>query len=120
MLDFNRISVKNLDHLGIVAGLVDEIGIVDIVNNALDIDELEQISKGQVLKAMILNGLGFVSRPLYLFSQFFEDKPCQKLLGNNVKTEYLNDDKLGRVLDQLLPYRSMIDELDCRYGQLYF
>ena len=104
MLDFNRISVKNLDHLGIVAGLVDEIGIVDIVNNALGIDELEQISKGQVVKAMILNGLGFVSRPLYLFSQFFEDKPCQKLLGNNVKTEYLNDDKLGRVLDQLYEY----------------
>ena len=104
MLDFNRISVKNLDHLGIVAGLVDEIGIVDIVNNALGIDSLEQISKGQVVKAMILNGLGFVSRPLYLFSQFFEDKPCQKLLGNNVKTEYLNDDKLGRVLDQLYEY----------------
>ena len=69
MLDFNRISVKNLDHLGIVAGLVDEIGIVDIVNNALGIDYLEQISKGQVVKAMILNGLGFVSR-LALFIYF--------------------------------------------------
>ena len=90
--------------LCIVAGLVDEIGIVEIVNHALGINSLEQISKGQVVKAMILNGLGFVSRPLYLFSQFFENKPCQKLLGNNVKTEYLNDDKLGRVLDQLYEY----------------
>ena len=49
MLDFNRISVKNLDHLGIVAGLVDEIGIVDIVNNALGIDELEQIRQDGVV-----------------------------------------------------------------------
>jgi hypothetical protein len=35
---------------------------------------LEKISTGQVVKAIILNGLGFVARPLYLFPQFFEDK----------------------------------------------
>ena len=28
-----EIQVKNLDHLGIVAGLIDEIGIVKIINN---------------------------------------------------------------------------------------
>jgi hypothetical protein len=31
-------------------------------------------SYGQVIKTLILNGLGMVSRLLYLFSQFFEDK----------------------------------------------
>jgi hypothetical protein len=30
------------------------------------------ISAGLVVKAMILNGLGFTHSPLYLFSQFFE------------------------------------------------
>ncbi|WP_198138968.1 DUF4277 domain-containing protein [Crocosphaera watsonii] len=30
-----EIQVKNLDHLGIVAGLIDEIGIVKIINNKL-------------------------------------------------------------------------------------
>ena len=29
-----EIQVKNLDHLGIVAGLIDEIGIVKIINNS--------------------------------------------------------------------------------------
>ena len=33
-----EIQVKNLDHLGIVAGLIDEIGIVKIINNKLGID----------------------------------------------------------------------------------
>jgi transposase len=50
---------------------------------------------------MILNGLGFVSSPLYMFSEFFKDKPCEHLIGEGVKAEYLNDDKLGRVMDKL-------------------
>jgi transposase len=61
----------------------------------------EKISPGYVVKAMILNGLGFVSSPLYMFSEFFKDKPCEHLIGKGVKAEYLNDDKLGRVMDKL-------------------
>ena len=55
---------------------------------------------GQVIKALILNGLGMVS-PLYLFSQFFEDKAIEKLLGTGINSEYLNDDKIGRVMDNI-------------------
>ena len=71
MAQIAQIEIKNIDHLGIVAGLIDEIGIVEIINNKLGIDPREKISAGTVVKAIILNGLGFVSRPLYLFSQFF-------------------------------------------------
>ena len=42
-----------------------------------------------------------VSRPLYLFPHFFEDKAVEKLIGEGVKSEYINDDKLGRVLDKI-------------------
>ena len=72
-----EIQVKNLDHLGIVAGLIDEIGIVKIINNKLVIDVREKISAGTVVKSILINGLGFVSRPLYLFSQFFKIKPLR-------------------------------------------
>jgi transposase len=99
-----EIQVKNLDHLGIVAGLIDEIGIVEIINNKLGIDVREKISAGTVVKSIIINGLGFVSRPLYLFSQFFEDKAISKLLGEGIKADYLNDDKIGRVMDELYKY----------------
>ena len=95
------IQIKNIDHLGIVAGLIDEIGIVEVINEKLGVDKREKISSGQVLKALILNGLGMVSRPLYLFSQFFEDKAVEKLLGDEIKSEYLNDDKIGRFLDEI-------------------
>lgn len=62
-----EIQIKNIDHLGIVAGLIDEIGIVEVINEKLGVDKREKISSGQVLKAMILNGLEMLSRPLYLF-----------------------------------------------------
>ena len=53
------------------------------------------------MKAMILNGLGFVSSPLYLFEQFFSGKAIEALLGEGITPEQLNDDRLGRVLDDL-------------------
>ena len=50
---------------------------------------------------MILNGLGLVSSPLYLFSKFFQGKAIEHLIGPGAKAQYFNDDRLGRVLDQL-------------------
>ena len=84
------ITVENLDHLGIVAGLIDKIGIVEVINQKLGVDNREKITAGQVIKALILNGLGIVSCPLYLFSQFFEDKAIEKLNRTGINSEYLN------------------------------
>jgi transposase len=50
---------------------------------------------------MILNGLSMMSQPLYMFPKFFELIACEHLIGAGVKSEYLNDDKLGRILDKL-------------------
>ena len=94
-----KLTIKNLDHLGIIAGIVDELGIVDYLNQELGEDPKNKIKAGLVVKAMILNGLGFINSPLYLFSQFFEDKPLEHLLGEEIKASELNDDRLGRTLD---------------------
>ncbi|MDJ0695649.1 IS1634 family transposase, partial [Mastigocoleus sp. MO_188.B34] len=101
MSTLEEIEIKNIDHLGIVAGIIDSIGLVEIVNNLVGEDISEKISPGHVVKAMILNGLGFVSAPLYMFSNFFENRACEHLIGEGVKPEYLNDDKLGRTMDKL-------------------
>jgi transposase len=50
---------------------------------------------------MILNALGFVSAPLYLFQEFFVGKATELLLGRGISPERLHDDKLGKVLDKL-------------------
>jgi hypothetical protein len=61
-----EIQVMNLDHLGLVAGIIDEIGLVEQIDQLLGQDNREKVSAGHVVKAMMLNGLGFVSAPLYL------------------------------------------------------
>lgn len=101
MSNLKDIEVQNIDHLGIVAGIIDGIGLVEIINELLGADVCEKISSGHVVKAMILNGLGFVSAPLYMFSKFFESRACEHLIGEGVEAEYLNDDKLGRTMDKL-------------------
>ena len=69
------------------------------IDEQLGENKSTKISAGLVVKAMILNGLGFINSPLYLFSKFFEDKPLEHLLGEGIKASDLNDDRLGRVLD---------------------
>lgn len=94
--------MKNLDHLGIIAGIIDEIGIVEQLNQRLNIDSRKKVSTGVVVKAMLLNGLGLVSAPMYLFEKFFSGKATEELLGLGIKSEYLNDDRLGDVIEQYL------------------
>jgi hypothetical protein len=53
------INIVNLDHLGIVAGIIDEIELVEEVNKKVGIKIKESLSPGQVMKAMILNDWDF-------------------------------------------------------------
>lgn len=96
-----EITVQNLDHLGLVAGLIDEIGIVEIINQLVGEQPGERVSPGHTVKAMILNGLGMVSAPLYLFPKFFEGKATEHLIGQGIQPQHLNDNRLRRVLDKL-------------------
>lgn len=61
-----QIDVQDIDHLGIIAGIVDEIGIVEIIDQEIGTDVREKVSAGQVVKAMIINCMGFLTAPLYL------------------------------------------------------
>jgi len=96
-----EMEIQNIDHLGIVPRIIASIGIVEIINELIGVEKDEKVNAGQVVKAMIINGLGFVSKPLYMFPKYFETIACEHLIGAGVKPEYLNDDKLGRVMDKL-------------------
>jgi transposase len=79
MFSTKDLELKKIDHLGIVAGIVDSIGIVEIINNLVGSNSEEKVSAGQVVKAMILNGLSMMSQPLYMFPKFFELIACEHL-----------------------------------------
>ena len=93
---------KELNHLGLVAGMYDELGIGNSIDTLIPQDMKQRnISIGQVMKAMVLNGLGFVNQRLYLLPHFFAGKPVEKLLGEGVTASDLNDDVTGRMLDAI-------------------
>jgi transposase len=94
---------ERLDHLGIVAGVCQEIGLAAWLD-AQDPSNRQQVSVGTATVAMILNGLGFSNRQLYLVPQYFANKPVEHLLGAGISAEMLNDDCLGRTLDWLYAY----------------
>lgn len=72
-----RFLVQILNHLGIIAGIIDEIELVEDSNQLLGSNPKEIVSPGHVIKAMIINELGFVSVSLYLFYKFFEGKAIE-------------------------------------------
>ena len=55
MLVNQEIEIQNLDHLGIVAGMIDAIGLVETINELIPSEKGEKVSAGQTVKAMILN-----------------------------------------------------------------
>lgn len=99
-----EVEVKRIDHLGIVAGIIKDLGIIEIVNKHIGIDDQEEISAGEAIAGMIMNGLGFVSRPLMLTPQFFENKALDVLVKNDVAANHFNRHKIGRVLDRIGEY----------------
>src|SRR5438874_10102499 len=91
-------QTERLDHLGIVAGVCREAGIAEWLDECAG-DQRRSVSIGTATVAMILNGLGFSNRQLYLVPQYFENKPVEHLLGEGITADMLNDDCLGRTLD---------------------
>ena len=94
-----------INHLGLVSAMYDELGIGELTERLIPQNDPRRIvSIGQAIKAMILNGLGFAHRALYLTPLFFEDKPVSRLIGEGIEADHLNDDVLGRALDDVYDY----------------
>ena len=84
-----------------IATVCKEIGLADEINRIVGVDPRQKVTCGEAVVAMVLNALGFVDRPLYLFPEFMATKPVEILIREGLKAEDFNDDVLGRTLDKL-------------------
>jgi transposase len=102
-VDFEKLELQPMDHLGLVAGLIQKYHLVKLLDKKLPVSKEKGslVSHGQRVAAMIINGLGFTAKPLYLSPDFFESKPVSRLIGDGIEAEHLNDDALGRTLDAI-------------------
>ncbi|HMN29527.1 MAG TPA: IS1634 family transposase [Caldilineaceae bacterium] len=95
-----RYETQRIDHLGIVAGICNEIGLIEEIDQQVGTSE-QKVSCGQGVQAMVLNALGFTSRALYLMPDYLQNKPVDLLIDSELKAEDFNDDSLGRSLEML-------------------
>jgi transposase len=94
-----------LDHLGLVAGMFADLGMGDVIDQAThQHPEMRDLTTGEAVKAMVLNGLGLINQALYLVPRFFPNQPTDRLSSPRVAPDQRNDDALGRALDTLYAY----------------
>src|SRR5215216_1048743 len=98
------VRVERLDHLGLIAAVIKDLGLIDMIDRRLVPDAQERITPGEAVAGMILNGLGFAHRPLSLTPQFFANKPLDLLFRHGIDAEMFNRFKLGRTLDDASAY----------------
>ena len=96
------VCVERLDHLGLIASVIKELGLVSLIDARLKPDDQEAITPGEAVAGMILNGLGFAHRPLSLTPQFLPTSPSIGRPG--VDADMFNRFKLGRTLDEVHTY----------------
>jgi transposase len=126
------VESKNIDNDGLVAAMYDELSIGKVIDEVIEQDRPTNalLRLGQAVKAMVLNGLGFVNQRLYLFPKFFQDKPVERLIGEGICASDLNEHVMGRSLDDLYDYEvtglysqisvrsTQVLKLQCKTGHL--
>jgi len=98
------LKVERLDHLGIISGVIKDLGLIERIDERIVADADEAITTGEAVAGMILNGLGFSQRPPSLTPQFFVNKPLERLFRVGVRADHFNRFKLGRSLDKVFAY----------------
>jgi len=84
--------------------MIKDLDLISIIDARLIPHEQEEITPGEAVAGMILNGLGFANRPLSLTPQFFTNKPLDLLFRPGVRADMFNRFKLGRTLDDVHGY----------------
>jgi transposase len=96
-----KVSTLSLDHLGLVAGIIDELGISKVIDEAMPKTRNCKLQHSAIIKGLVINGLGFTDRRLYIFPSYFADLALEKLFGPGVAPEDFNEDTVGRTLDRI-------------------
>ena len=98
------VTVERLDHVGLMAEVIKDVGLIDMIDARLGLDSQEEITPGEAVAGMILNGLGFANRPLSWTPQLFANKPLDLLFHEGLCAEMFNRFTLGRTLDEVYGY----------------
>nr|WP_287722048.1 IS1634 family transposase [Microcystis sp. M59BS1] len=105
-MEEGQLETQVLDHLGLVMSVIKKLGIIQEIDKLLPVslEKGAKITMGERVSAMLLNALGFIDDRLYMFSEFLENKPVERLFREGVQAKDFTDDALGRCLDAIYEY----------------
>jgi transposase len=84
-----KLSTLSLDHLGSVAAIFDSLGISEVIDELMPKTRDFKLSHSAIIKALIINGLGFVERRLYIFPSYFENLALERLFYQELSRKTL-------------------------------
>jgi transposase len=93
-----------LGHLGLIAGVFRELEVDKLIDDKLPKERDHNVPHSVCILAMVLNGLGFIGQRLYLFPDFFKNISTERLFGDGVTREDLNQYAIGETLDRIVKY----------------
>ena len=96
-----KLSTLSLDHLGLVAAIFDFLGISVIIDELIPKTRNCKLSHSEIIKGLIINGLGFAERRLYIFPGYFENLALERLFKPGIVPGDFNEDAVGRTLDRI-------------------
>ena len=78
------VKTESIDHYELVMGMIQELGIMDVIDQELPTKrESKKITHAMAVTTMILNGLGYANKQLYLTPRFFEKKALKKFFESD-------------------------------------
>ena len=102
MVNIENIEMEfcNDGAMPLISALCDKIGITKYIDDKCGNYKNNKVSTGNSIKAMIMN---IITRrkPLYKLKEAYAMVDTDRLFGEGIKSENLNDDTLGRALDEL-------------------
>jgi transposase len=91
-------SVRQVGALPVIKAFCDRLGLAELVNELLPMAPQAVVGRGETLVALVMNKL-MSPQPLYRLEEWAEQCGAEAILG--IRPEYLTDDRVGRLLDQV-------------------
>ena len=91
--------VERLDHFGVMASVINDRGLIDMINARLVPEAQEGLTPGEAVAGMMLKGWGVAHRPLSLTPQLFATTPLELWCREGLEAERCKRVQLGRTRD---------------------
>jgi hypothetical protein len=95
-----HVHVDRLDHLGVIASVSNDFGVVDMMNARLGPDPQAVRTPGDAVAGMRLTGLGLAHRPVSLPPPVFARTPRELLVPDGVRAAMFHRVTRGRTRDE--------------------